>query len=441
MASIERETMRMTYFDLKYGKSTLGLDVPEQRLVHVIEGAPYEALDNIETAVVEALNNPVGTAPLNVIVNAGETVCIVVSDITRAWLRYDLFLPAVVNYLNEAGIPDENIFLLIAYGAHRLQTEAECRMEFGDEIVNRLRIEHSSGINPDSKFVHLGNTSHGGPIEINELAVNADRVILTGAIMYHSMAGFGGGRKAVLPGISSYAAIQRNHCLCLGPNQGDGISEAAVSGNISATNLMHQDQVEHASALDADFLINVVLNAEDKIARLVCGHWDDAWHEGTELVNQIYGVSIDELADCVVVTPGGYPKDINLYQALKAQENAIKACKPGGVVIMLMELEDINEPADFMKWFNIKDLYDREKTLREGFTVPGFVALLFGEALEQYHHILVTLEDNKAYEDTLGLPIVTTVEEAIELATKYLGKEDFTITVMPQGSNTMPILK
>lgn len=431
----------MAHFDLKYGKSTLGLDIPEDRLVTVIEGAPYTALDDVETAVRAALDNPIGTAPLNVVVNAGDTVCIVVSDITRAWLRYDLFLPTVVNYLNEVGIPDEDIFLLIAYGAHRLQTEKECRMEFGDEIVNRLRIEHSSGTNPDSKFTHLGTTSHGGPIEINELAVNADRVILTGAIMYHSMAGFGGGRKAVLPGISSYTAIQKNHCLCLGPHQGDGISEAAVSGNISATNLMHQDQMEHAAALDADFLINVVLNAEDKIAKLVCGHWDDAWHEGTELVNQIYGVAIDELADCVVVTSGGYPKDINLYQALKAQENAIKACKPGGVVIMLMELEDINEPADFMKWFDIKDLYEREQALREGFTVPGFVALLFGEALAQYHHILVTLADNKAYENTLGLPIVTTVEEALTLAANYLGKEDFTVTVMPQGSNTMPILK
>ncbi len=162
----------------------------------------------------------------------------------------------------------------------------------------------------------------------------------------------------------------------------------------------------------------------------MCGHWDDAWHEGTELVNQIYGVAIDELADCVVVTSGGYPKDINLYQALKAQENAIKACKPGGVVIMLMELEDINEPADFMKWFDIKDLYDREQALREGFTVPGFVALLFGEALAQYHHILVTLADNKAYENTLGLPIVTTVEEALTLAANYLGKEDFTMPIL-----------
>ncbi len=430
----------MAHFDLKYGKGTLGLDMADERLVHVIEGAPYEALDDIEGAVRQALDNPIGTAPLQVLVNAGETVCIVVSDITRAWLRYDLFLPAVVNYLNEAGIPDEDIFLLIAYGAHRLQTEAESRAEFGDEIVNRLRIEHSSGINPDSKFVHLGETAHGGPIEINELAVKADRVILTGAIMYHSMAGFGGGRKAVLPGISSYKAIQSNHCLCLGPNQGDGISEAAVSGNISHTNLMHQDQMEHAAALDADFLINVVFNAEDKIAKLMCGHWDDAWHEGTELVDTIYGVPIDELADCVIVTSGGYPKDINLYQALKAQENAIKACKPGGVVIMLMELEDINEPSDFMKWFDIKDLYDREKALREGFTVPGFVALLFGEALERYHHILVTLEKNKVVENTLGLPIVTTIEEALDLGAKYLGTTDFTVTIMPQGSSTMPIL-
>lgn len=431
----------MAHFDLKFGKGSMGVTLPDEQVLRVIEGAPYPAAPDIKAELRKGLNNPIGTAPLDILVTDVQNVCIVVSDITRAWLRYDLFLPELLDYLNEAGVPDSNIFLLIAYGAHRLQSEAECLAEFGEAVVNRVRIEHSSGINPGSKFVHRGTTTQGVPIEINELAVNADFVILTGAIGYHSMAGFGGGRKAVLPGISSYRAIQGNHCFCLGPNQGDGISEAAVSGNISETNLMHKDQMEHAAALDAEFLINVVLNADDKIARLMCGHWDDAWYEGTELVEQIYGVAIDELADCVLVTSGGYPKDINLYQALKAQENAIKACKPGGVIIMVMELDDINEPADFMHWFDIEDLYEREKALRAGFTVPGFVSLLFGESLKQYHHVLVSLEKNKEAGERLGVPTVTTIEEAVALAEKYLSRKDFTITVMTQGSNTMPILE
>lgn len=431
----------MAHFDLKFGKGSMGITLPDERVLRVIEGAPYPAVEDVRAELRKGLDNPIGTAPLHELAQNAENVCIVVSDITRAWLRYDLFLPELLDYLNEVGIPDSRIFLLIAYGAHRLQTEAESRTEFGDAVVDRVRIEHSSGTNPDSKFVRLGTTTQGVPIEVNELAVNADFVILTGAIGYHSMAGFGGGRKAVLPGISSYRAIQGNHCFCLGPNQGDGISEAAVSGNISKTNLMHKDQMEHASALDANFLVNVVLNADDKIAKLMCGHWDDAWHEGTELVEQIYGVAIDELADCVLVTSGGYPKDINLYQALKAQENAIKACKPGGVVIMVMELDDINEPADFMHWFDIEDLYDREKALRAGFTVPGFVSLLFGEALAKYHHILVSLEKNKQAGERLGVPTVTTIEEALALAEGYLKRNDFTVTVMTQGSNTMPILE
>lgn len=244
--------MSLQHFKLKYGKGTVEFDLPEERVLNVVEGSEYPAIEDIEGALLEGLDNPIGTPALKDIVKPGESVCIVVSDVTRAWIGYQRFLPTLLNYLNAAGIPDDKIFLLIAYGAHRLQTEAESRAEFGDEVVDRVRIEHSSGINPDSKFRHLGETSHGVPIEINELALDADRLILTGGIIYHLLAGFGAGRKAVLPGISSYQTIQRNHCLCLRDEIGTGIKPEIVSGNLK-TNLMHQDQMEHGAAADADF--------------------------------------------------------------------------------------------------------------------------------------------------------------------------------------------
>lgn len=329
---------------------------------------------------------------------------------------------------------------MIAYGAHRLQTEAESRAEFGDEVVDRVRIEHSSGINPDSKFRHLGETTHGVPIEVNELALDADRLILTGGIVYHLMAGFGGGRKAILPGISSYQTVQKNHCLCLLDNVGDGINPDIVSGNISH-NIMHDDQMEHGRAVEADFLINSVANTEGKVAKFVCGHWEDAWLEGTKLVEKIYGVEISALADCVIATAGGYPKDINLYQGVKTQVNAVGACKPGGVVIMLMELDDIAEPAEFIDWFETRDLREREIKLRNGFTVPGFISLHLGEDFQKYHHILVTKPENKPTCDRVGIDVVTSIDEALTHAAKLLGREDYTVNIMPLASNTVPMLK
>ena len=429
----------MKHFKLKYGNGEVEFDLPTQEVVDVVEGADYPAIEDIPAALLEALDNPIGTAPLKDIVQHDETVCIVVSDITRAWIRYDAYLPTLLNYLNEAGVPDEKIFLLIAYGAHRLQSEAESRSEFGDEVVNRVRIEHSSGINPDSHFRHIGETSHGVPIEVNELALDADLLILTGGIVYHLIAGFGGGRKAILPGISSYQTIQKNHNLCLSEEIGGGTKPEIVSGNIT-NNIMHDDQMQHGRAVEADFLINSVANTEGKLAKFVAGHWEDAWLEGTKLVKQIYGVPVNELADCVIASAGGYPKDINLYQGVKTQVNAVLACKPGGVVILLMELPDIHEPEEFLGWFDTRDLKEREIKLRNGFTVPGFIAFHLGEDFQKYRHILVTKPENKAICDRVGIDVVTSIDEAIELANKLIGRDDYTVTVMPLASNTVPLL-
>ncbi len=429
----------MAEFKLKYGKGSVSFSVADTRLVEVVEGASYPAIENIEEAFIGALDNPIGTKALKDIVQPGEKVCIVVSDITRAWIGYPRFLPTLLNYLNVAGIPDEDMFLLVAYGAHRMQSEEESRAMFGDEAVDRVAIKHSTGISEECKYRRLGETSHGVPIEINELALDADRLILTGGLVYHLMAGYGAGRKAVLPGISSYESIQKNHNLCLMEEVGGGSNTEIVSGNIT-TNPMHDDQMEIARAVDADFLINVINNTEGKLARFVTGHWEKAWLDGTKTIDQIYGVSINALADCVVATAGGYPKDINMYQGVKTQDNACKACKKGGVVILLLECEDIMEPPDFIGWFDYQDLYDREVALRKGFTVPGFISLHMGEDAKRFHHIVVTKPENKAMIEKMGMTAAETLEEAMEKAETILGK-DFSITVMPLASNTMPILK
>lgn len=430
----------MKQFNVPYGNRTLSMTLPEKQILNIVEGAEYPALENIETAVIEAIEHPINSKPLKEIIQPGETVCIVVSDITRAWIRYDAFLPTLVNYLNDLGVSDDKITLLVAYGAHRLQSEAECRLEYGDDIVDRLTIKHSSGVYEGSHYRRVGTTSRGVPIELNEVALDADRVILTGGIVYHLMAGYGAGRKAVLPGISSYEAIQKNHTLCLADTVGGGCHPDMVSGNITY-NRMNDDQLEHAEALNADFLINIVANAEGKLARVVAGHWYDAWKAGTETIDEIYGVPVKGLADCVIASAGGYPKDINLYQGIKTQDNAVKACREGGVVILVMELDDINEPADFVQWFNHPTVYDHEVALRAGFTVPGFASLCLREGCKKFHHIIVTEEKNRPTMAKVGIPMATSIEEALEEAKGLLGRDDFSITYMPLAANTMPIVQ
>ena len=243
-----------------------------------------------------------------------------------------------------------------------------------------------------------------------------------------------------MPGVASYATIQGNHTFCLDAEVGKGTSSACASGKLEGNN-MHEDQLEMAAMLKPDFLLNVVLNAEGEFARFVAGHWYEAWLSGCETVREIFGVPIQEKADLVIATAGGYPKDINFYQGTKAQDNAAMACKEDGVVILMLECSDIQEPPDFMGWFAYENLYDREIELRKAFTVPGFVALQLGEQIQRRPHIVITLPENKAVIERTGMYAATTLEEALKLAEEKLGRSDYKVTLMPHAANTVPLLK
>ncbi|MEN6411482.1 MAG: nickel-dependent lactate racemase [Veillonellales bacterium] len=428
----------MKKFELKLGKRAVKFSLPEEKIIDVVEGKEYPPIVDVEAAIKEALRNPIGTKPLKDIVKAGDKVAVVASDVTRAWVRFDIFLPYILNELNEAGVPDSDILLVVALGAHRINTPEEHVTVYGREVVDRVRIIQSyAPIKED--FTYIGTTSRGVAVSVNKEIVKADKVILTGGIVYHLMAGFGGGRKSILPGVSGYATIQGNHSFCLSEEIGKGTNPNSVSGKLDG-NAMNEDMIEIAKMVHPDFLFNVTQTAEGKFARFVAGDWLQAWLEGCRTIEKIFGVPIREKADLVIASAGGYPKDINLYQADKTMDNAAMACKDDGVIILIMELPDINEPPDFSGWFNYESLYDREMALRKEFTVPGWAALKVGELAQKVPNIMVTLPGNKDFVEKAGMFPVTTMEEALDLAEKKLGRKDYTIMVMPYAANTVPIL-
>ncbi|MEN6412465.1 MAG: nickel-dependent lactate racemase [Veillonellales bacterium] len=426
-------------FMLGFGDKKVKVSLPEERIINVVEGKSVKAITDVKAAVKAAINNPIGTPPLREIVRNGDKVAIVASDVTRKWIRYDMFLPTLLDELNAAGIPDSDITLVAALGAHRGHTDEENVSTYGQEVVDRVTIEQSHALNKED-FVDLGTTTRGNPVSINKHVANADKVILTGGIVYHLMAGFGGGRKSVMPGISSYDSIQANHALCLNNEVGKGISDACVSGKV-IDNRMHEDMSEMAKMVNPAFILNAVFTADGNFARFVAGHWYKAWEEGCKTVEEIFGVSISGKADLVIASAGGFPKDINLYQGSKTVDNAFMAVKKGGVVILVLECRDIAEPPDFSDWFQYESLYDREVALRKAFTVPGFIALKFGIMAQTSPFIVVTLPENKAFVEKVGMAAVTTIEEAITLAEQKLGRNDYTITIMPHAANTAPLIK
>jgi len=245
-------------FELPYNKGSISVETPLSADARLIEtgfrDAPILSPDQEVAAVQSALEQPIGTAPLRQIVHTGERVVIIVNDITRL-TRTDLLLPPIVNTLNAAGIPDADIFIVFALGIHRLQTDDERRVIVGDEIFNRLRMfDHVA--TDDHAMVEVGTTSFGNRVEINRAVWEADRIILTGEIIYHLIAGYSGGRKSLVPGVAGFRTTTFNHRMIFHPNCRPGLLEG---------NPAHEDLVEACRMVDPDFIVNAVLSPEGKL--------------------------------------------------------------------------------------------------------------------------------------------------------------------------------
>jgi nickel-dependent lactate racemase len=430
--------MSMRQFSLKYGKAEQLLRVPEEQLICEIVGKEVAPLPDLDKAVREALARPIDAPPLRRLARPGEKVVITVSDITRVWQRMDLVLPVMLDELNAAGVPDENITILIVVGAHRQNSESEFINLCGESVCNRVRVLNHDAWD-DANMIYLGKTSRGTEVLINRLVAEADRVILTGGIIYHYNAGFGGGRKSILPGCSSLKTIQQNHLLLLGPNVGDGSDPNCMSGMLKG-NAAHEDMMEIAAFVKPDFILNIVPTACGGVAGVFAGNWVSAWLEGTKLAAELYGVEIPAKADIVVTTAGGYPKDINLYQTGKTMDNACYAVNKGGVVVLLSECPDINEPPGFTDWFKCGDKLDVEKALRADFSLPGMVALKEMECSDVATFIMVTRPENFEMVRKARMISASTLDDAMRIAQEKCQTPKPQFIIMPQGANTLPLL-
>jgi len=424
-------------FQLKYGRTELALTIPEEQVICEILGKEYPPIADLATAVKEAILHPIDSPPMREIVRPGEKVALLVSDITRAWQRMDLILPILLDELNDAGVPDQNITILIVVGGHRLNSDEEFRMLCGERVCHRVRVMNHDAFD-EANMVYKGKTSRGTEVSINRVVAEADRVIMTGGIIYHFMVGYGGGRKSIMPGCSSIKTIRQSHLWGLGPQLGDGSNPNSISGKTRG-NECNEDMVEVAAFAKPDFIINTVPTPDGKVAGIFAGNWISAWQEGMKLVDEIYGVEIPGKADIVVTTAGGYPKDINLYQTGKTMDNACYAVKKGGVVILLSECEDIYEPLEFSDWFKKGNVREVEKALRESFTIPGYVAFKEMEYSQNATFIMITKKENKELVGKANMIPVETMEEALKVAYEKCPNKKPQFIVMPQGANTVPL--
>jgi nickel-dependent lactate racemase len=379
-------------------------------------------------AVAEALENPIGAAPLREIVQPGEHVAIVVNDITRL-TRTDLMLPPIVGVLNAAGIPDRDIFIVFALGIHRPQTDDERRLIVGEEIHSRIRcFDHIA--TDDSALVEIGTTSFGNRVEINRRVWEADRIILTGEIIYHLIAGYSGGRKSLVPGVAGFRTTTFNHRMIFDPDCRAG----KLDGNPA-----HEDLLEACRLAGPDFIVNLVLSPEGKLIRAVAGHFDLAHREGCLTVDRMLRVEIEAPYDLIVASAGGFPLDIDLRQAHKGLENACQALRPGGSILFYAECPNgagIGSFEDYVRRY--RDDFEMRQALAQEFVVGGHKAYWVARLGRLYNVHLVSSLDPEFVRRCHFTPVFPADREAaLDRLLREAGPTG-RVAVIPYSGFTLP---
>ena len=407
-----------------FGNTVQKVSVPDKNVIGVLHA--NEVKHELEGAdeVRRALANPIGAPLFKEVVRPGEKVVIVTSDITRPMPTY-VVMPPLLDALYEAGVKKEDITLVFALGSHRHHTPEEMKKLAGERAYAEIKCVDSD----PTDCVHMGVTSHGTPVDVFRTVAEADRRICLGNIEYHYFAGYSGGAKAIMPGVSTRAAIQSNHSQM--------VSEDACAGKLEG-NPVREDIEEAGAICGIDYILNVVLDEHKHVIMAAAGDAVKAHREACRFLDRIYRKEIPERADIVLVSQGGAPKDLNLYQTQKALDNAKHAVKKGGIVILIGSCKEGLGEGVFEDWMlhspSPKAMIER---IRTDFQLGGHKAAAIAMVLENADIYLVS-DLPEDFVRKIFLEPKASAQEALDCAFAKLGK-DATVLAMPYGGSTLPL--
>jgi nickel-dependent lactate racemase len=412
---------------LPYGKSDVCVRVPARNLLGTIEPKERSGAPDAKAEVERALREPIGSKRLSEIAKAEHKVAVVVDDATRHSSSDVMILPVLAE-LNAAGVKDENVTVVFGCGTHRAVKAEEAARLLGEEVLKRVKT-----VSHDCKaqdLVYVGTTkTHGNKVYLNRTFAEADVKVLLGDVGFHYYAGYGGGRKSVLPAVSGEETIKHNHAMLLHANARAGVL---------AGNPVHEDMTEGAKLAKADFILNVVTNSRGEIVKAFAGDLEQAFLEAVKAVDEMHRVTVDRRADIVVVSPGGYPADMNLFQAYKALDNALEVVKRGGVIILVAECPEGHGNQVFYDWMmRLGDLKTVEREIKRNFVLGGHKAYYLLKALQNHTIILVSSLPDYYAATIFRLKTARAVNDALNEALKIAGSQA-RVWVMPQGNFTLP---
>ena len=426
--------MALQEYTFPYGHGTKSFKLDDSQVIKTIRTNVFPVIKDYKKAILDSLRHPIGSPSLEEIIKPGDSVAFIVNDPTRV-ANSELFMPIFFEEMHRLGVKDEDMKCVFALGSHRAMTEEEMMREVGGpEYGKKVRLINSIA-KKEEDFQYFGKTSRGTPVWIHKELCNVDHIIMTGTVVEHYFAGFGGGKKAILPGCAMLETIRVNHSFMLDPHSGLGKTKE---------NPVYEDQLEGVALFAKGrslFLFNDVLNAKHEFLGFFTGNYIKAHEEACKFCEKVYGDVIPHEGDLVIASCGGWPKDINVYQMQKTMDNAVLAARQGGVVILLAECEEgAGHPLLEKTFHDLKTYQAIHDDLEKHFMIGANKAYAVARPQQKAHFILVTKLDHKLAKEMLFTGAVDTVEEALELAKQYVGDKP-KIVLMPEGSLTVPIVK
>ena len=421
-----------------YGKNGIEINLDPNWNITILKPLKQPLIDNPIIKIRESINHPIGSLPLKDIIKKKrklKTTCIVSNDITRPVPSY-LILEALIEELNANGINDNQIIILIATGLHRPANENDLKTILGKDLQGRFRVISHRANDYDS-MIQLGVLDKDIPILINKHYYNADLKILTGYVEPHFFFGFSGGRKSIVPGIAGAETIQANHSA-------ENINSKFARFGIYRNNPLHMQAIEISNLVDVDFIVNVCINEKHELVQIAAGDLIKAHEKLIEYQKSHIFKEIQELYDIVICGNGGYPLDLNLYQAVKSMAIGEMAVKKGGTIIAVNEcIEGIGIGQDKFNellYSGMEPSEIHQKILKKEIVVADQWEIQILTRILMNANIFIISTLNADEIGNIGLKYANTVEEAIESCLKKYGP-NASILILPNGPLVLPLLK
>jgi nickel-dependent lactate racemase len=417
--------------ELQYGRGELAVEIPSSD-VTVLRTKHEDGLPDEAAAFREAVRHPIGSAPLNELVGAGDRVAVVIPDITRP-LPSDRLLPWLFEELSH--VAPGNVTIVNGTGSHRPNTEEELVAMVGREVASNYRIVNHNAHDPDT-LAFAGRSPEGRDVYMNREYVEADRRIVLGFIEPHFMAGFSGGYKGVFPAVADIESIMHYHRASV-------IGHARSTWGVLEDNPTQSQIRANGAILPVDFLVNVTINRDKEITGYFCGDVLAAHERGCEANKASVMVACEREYPIVVTTNGGYPLDQNLYQAVKGMSAAYQIVSDGGLIVAASRCND-----GFPDHGNFRRMlleHSSPQEMLETIHAPGFSEFdqwqvqLFAQILQKARVGLyseIPADDVRSVHLEPIADIAATISEELE----RIG-EDAPVAILPEGPMTVPYLE